>query len=106
MGYENIDGSSADYNVGCHLIAPDQRQHILMDVNPYMLDDATPKTQHALALKGLRALDGESVVLLNQSTVNSHRGDLDDTERTLNEAGLVTIRKPVAEAETPTESAE
>ena len=66
MGYENIDGSSVNYNVDCHLYAPDQKQHIIMQASPYMLDGTTPKTRVALALKGLGALaDGSKTVLLD-----------------------------------------
>ena len=64
MGYENIK-QRFKFNVGCHLMAPDQKLHVLMDINPFMLDDKTPKTKYALALKGLEAL-GEKAVLLNK----------------------------------------
>jgi len=106
MGYENIGDGGANYNIGCHAYAPDQKQHILMDVHPFMLDDTTPKTRYALALKGLSALDGEQAMLVNQATVNANRSDLDAVERMLNEAGLANLKEKTAQTEAPTESAE
>ena len=49
MGYENIDSDGVTYNVDYHMHAPDQKQHVLMNQTPFMLDESTVKKNIALA---------------------------------------------------------
>ena len=84
MGYENINNESAIYNVDHHIQAPDQKQHVLMDRSPFMLDEQTTKTNIALAQKSLKALgDDQKVALVDEGVVVSKRNDIDSIVQAL-----------------------
>ncbi len=70
MGYENLDGSQARYNVNSHLYDADSDMHILLDDMALMYDNKTMTTGPALAIKGLKAAsEATRTVLVDKNTL-------------------------------------
>ena len=76
----------------------------MMDVRPFMFDGTTLKPSQALAKRAVEALDdGATVVMLDESRVNTSRSRQDDVAKYLVEMGFSA---KVSEADSTAASAQ